>query len=140
MPGYSFSKELRLLQAKDYKSVFDHAPLKVSNKTVLFLARPNGENRARLGLVIAKKNVRTAVQRNRIKRIIRETFRHHQLILGGSCGKVDNNQDSNHPKGGIDIVVLARRGLDQLDNQILAEQFTQLWKRLSKKASKGSTG
>ncbi len=37
---------------------------------------------ARLGLVVTKKGNAKAVRRNRIKRIVRETFRHHQVNLG----------------------------------------------------------
>ena len=36
---------------------------------------------ARLGLVIPKRQVRLAVHRNRLKRWIRESFRHHQQQL-----------------------------------------------------------
>ncbi len=37
--------------------------------------RPDGENGARLGLVVGKKFLRRAVDRNQVKRIIREQFR-----------------------------------------------------------------
>jgi ribonuclease P protein component len=37
---------------------------------------------ARLGLAISKKHCRKATARNRIKRIVRESFRHHQADLG----------------------------------------------------------
>ena len=117
MTDFSFERSRRLLNASAYKAVFDDAKLKVSNQQVLFLARPSGLATSRLGLVIAKKNVRHAVQRNRIKRIIRESFRLQQQHLSG-----------------IDVVVLARRGLDQLDSASLHELFTQLWQQLEKKA------
>lgn len=38
---------------------------------------------ARLGIVVAKKNVRLAVARNKIKRVLRETFRQQQQLLNG---------------------------------------------------------
>lgn len=123
MPGiavdYSFDKSLRLLNAGDYQAVFDQSRLKVSTPELLFLAHSNGIDRPRLGLVIAKKNVRLAVQRNRIKRIVRETFRMQQ----------------GHLKG-IDVIVLARRGVDQLDNQALHSTCKQLWHQLEKRAEK----
>ncbi|WP_101758648.1 ribonuclease P protein component [Oceanicoccus sp. KOV_DT_Chl] len=116
----TFNKSLRLLDANAYKAVFDDAQIKVSSKNTLLLARLNKTGtRPRLGLVIAKKNVRLATQRNRIKRIIRESFRLQQYQLGG-----------------VDIVVLARRGLDQLDNSDLHQLFNQLWLQLKKKAAK----
>ena len=114
-----FDKSLRLLNASDYKSVFDDAKLKVSTAQVLFLSRPNGKPFPRMGLVVAKKNAKLAVQRNRIKRIARESFRLQQ-----------------HQLGGLDTVILARRGLDQLDNAALHQLFAQLWQQLQKKADK----
>ncbi len=119
MLNFSFNKSLRLLDANAYKAVFDNAQLKVSKQQVLYLARKNGTTSPRLGLVIAKKNVRHATERNRIKRILRESFRLQQ-----------------HQLGGIDTVVLARRGLDQLDNTALHALFNKLWQQLYEKSLK----
>ena len=119
MLNFSFNKSLRLLDAKAYKTVFDNAQFKVSKQQVLYLARKNDMATPRLGLVIAKKNVRHATQRNRIKRILRESFRLQQ-----------------HRLGGIDTVVLARRGLDQLDNTALHALFNKLWQQLYEKSQK----
>ena len=91
----SFDKSRRLLNAADFKPVFDSVDYKVSSKAFLCLSRKNTHQQPRLGLVMAKKNVRLAVQRNRIKRSIRESFRQHQ-----------------HTLPAVDIIVLARRGLD----------------------------
>ncbi len=119
MPSWAFSKTHRLLNASDYQSVFDDAPFRASHKHLLILARPGTSESPRLGLVIAKKNIRLAVQRNHIKRIARETFRHQQGNLAG-----------------IDAIVLARRELDQLDNKALHKLFNQQWQRIIKKANK----
>lgn len=114
-----FDKSLRLLNAGVYKAVFDDAKIKVSTQQILFLARPNGLAHPRLGLIVAKKNAKHAVQRNRIKRIARESFRLSQ-----------------HQLGGIDTIVLARRGLDQLDNAALHNMFNKLWLQLQQRAEK----
>lgn len=45
--------------------------------------RANGLRLARLGLIIPKRQVPLAVDRNRIKRLLREWFRHRQGRLGG---------------------------------------------------------
>jgi ribonuclease P protein component len=63
--------------------------------------------------VNSKKNIRFAVQRNRVKRLIRESYRKHQLQL---CG--------------LDIVVLARKGLDQQDNSAITKITDKLWQDL----------
>ncbi|GAA4092847.1 ribonuclease P protein component [Zhongshania borealis] len=117
--NFQFEKTLRLLNASEYQAVFDESRLKVSSAEILFLARKNDLDRPRLGLVIAKKNVRLSVQRNRVKRNVRETFRLCQ-----------------HKLQGIDVIVLARRGLDQLDNKQMQEICNQLWHQLEKRAEK----
>ncbi len=116
MSNLSFAKSLRLLKAAEYKAVFNNAPHKASHKHLLLLAKPNQLTTARLGLVIAKKHIRLAVQRNRVKRLIRETFRHQQ-----------------HELEGLDIIVLARQGLDTLDNKKIASELDKQWSRLVRK-------
>ncbi len=114
----SFGKAKRLLTAQDYSRVFDAADAKAFHKNLLLLAKKNNGPGHRLGLVIAKKNVRLAVQRNRIKRVTREFVRRDP---GGES---------------MDVVVLARRGLDRLDNAELASLLRKQWSRLAKQASK----
>lgn len=113
-----FQKSRRLLNAKAYQAVFDHVDYKASSRVMLCLAYKNGLAHPRLGLVIAKKNVKHAVQRNRIKRIIRESFRLHQQQLPD-----------------VDMIFLARRGLDALENEQLHKEMTKIWQRLANKAS-----
>lgn len=112
----AFPKERRLLNACDYQPVFADPPLRASHPNLLLLARPNNLGYARLGLVIAKKNIRLANQRNRIKRQIRESFRREQDQLGA-----------------IDVIVLARRDLDKLANPQVRQILAKQWQRLVKK-------
>ena len=121
MPSFTFSKSLRLLTPSDFKPVFDQATSRASHQYFMFLASSNGLSIPRLGLVIAKKNIKHAVQRNRIKRLVREAFRHFQ-----------------HELSAIDCVFLTRRGLDQLDNETITKQLMQQLKRLAKKAKETS--
>lgn len=116
--AFGFAKAARLLRPAEFKFVFDAAALKISSKEVLILARANTLARPRIGLVIAKKHVRMANQRNRVKRVIRESFRHQQAL------------------GAWDIIVLARGGIGQLDNPALQAQFTQLWQQFRRRAAK----
>jgi ribonuclease P protein component len=110
-----FDKARRLLNAQDYSRVFDCAEAKASHKHLLLLARRNRASGHRLGLVIAKKNVKLAVQRNRVKRVAREFFRN-----------LPRNDDS------MDVVLLARRGIDQLDNTELSSILQQQWQKLDR--------
>jgi len=115
MTDFAFLRGSRLLNAGDYRTVFNGAKVKVSDKHLLILACPNQLSRPRVGLVIAKKHVRLANQRNRIKRLIRESFRLQQ-----------------HELPDLDIVVLARPGLGTLDNPALQQLLRDSWKRLKK--------
>ena len=114
--GHRFPKARRLLKASDYSRVFDKAEAKASHKYLLLLARPSSAHGHRLGLVIAKKNVRLAVQRNRIKRVAREFFR---TLPDGEPA--------------MDVVLLTRRGIDHLDNAELSSILLQQWQKLSHK-------
>ena len=120
-PGlsYSFDKRLRLLKAADFQPVFKQARFKVSSQTVLVLAIENNLRFPRLGLVIAKKNIARAVQRNRVKRLLRESFRLNQHLLAG-----------------LDIVILARSGLGSLENPEITGQIETLWQDLMGKYHK----
>lgn len=110
-----FSREKRLLTPRQFKAVFDSPSGKLPGRNILLLVRENGLPHPRIGLVIGKKSVKLSVERNRIKRQLRETFRLHQADLAG-----------------WDIVVIARKGLADLDNAELAKQFGKLWRRLSR--------
>ncbi|MBM7062682.1 ribonuclease P protein component [Pseudomonas sp. UL073] len=110
-----FGREKRLLTPRHFKTVFDSPSAKVPGKNVLLLARQNDQGHPRLGLVIGKKSVKLSVERNRLKRVIRNSFRLHQLELNG-----------------WDIVVVARKGIGDQENAELAHQFGKLWKRLAR--------
>lgn len=79
---------------------------------MLVLARDNGLQRPRLGLAIARSKIPRASGRNRVKRIIRESFRRHQQELKG-----------------LDLVVLARTNLTHIDNQALFQSLATHWRR-----------
>ena len=113
----AFGREKRLLTPQQFKAVFDSSSNKVPGKNVLLLARENQLEHPRLGLVIGKKSVKLAVERNRIKRQIRESFRHSQNLLHG-----------------VDIVIVARRGIADLSNIELRQQFDKMWKRLARQS------
>lgn len=121
-PGQRFAKSRRLLDASDYSRVFDGAEAKASNKYVLLLAKRNDRPGHRLGLIVAKKNVRLAVQRNRIKRLAREMFR----------------QQPEQPPY-MDVVLMARRGIDQLDNAQVSSILREQWRKLARRVSQPPT-
>ncbi|MEX0603381.1 MAG: ribonuclease P protein component [Marinobacter sp.] len=113
---FAFPRSSRLLTPRDYSEVFSDVQVRVPHKHFLILAKPNTMGHARVGLVFSKKNLKHAVQRNRVKRLVRETFRH---------------QTDLPP---LDIVVLSRQGLAAIDNPELNLMLADLWQRLIRKA------
>ncbi len=111
-----FPRQVRLLTPGDYRRVFERADAKTQTKQILVLARANELGFARMGLVVAKKHAKRAVDRNEIKRIVRESFRHHQSELEN-----------------LDCVILSRGGAKDLDKVELRHMMDQLWTRLRQK-------
>lgn len=109
-----------MLTSRDYTGVFKDVQFKTGNRHFLLLATPNGYDgpgHGRIGLIIAKRHVKRAVDRNRIKRQIRESFRHRRSELPS-----------------LDIVVLARPGIASLDSSEAYRQLDKLWRKLTKQA------
>lgn len=75
-----FRDEYRLRKTDEFSSVFAFRRA-FRGKHFDMLHRPNSSRTARLGVVIAKKLVRSAVNRNLIKRIVRESFRQFRMKL-----------------------------------------------------------
>jgi len=115
---FTFPRSVRLLSQNDYQQVFKN-PIRSSDQYFTILAIINNGGLARLGLAIAKKSIPKATQRNRIKRMIRESFRHQQ-----------RNMIS------IDLVVLAKKGLDRITNEEMQVSLTKHWAYLVKKCEK----
>ncbi|MFT5313193.1 MAG: ribonuclease P protein component [Paraglaciecola sp.] len=118
----TFSRELRLLTPAHYEYVFNNAVPAVSPQLTL-LARSNKINNPRLGITIAKKRVKHAHDRNRLKRVIRESFRLQQQSMSN-----------------VDIVVVAKSGLDKLSNQELFSLLNKLWKKLAQRCAASQSG
>jgi len=115
----SFTRELRLLTPAHFSYVFSDA-VPAPSKHITILARKNPNyTHPRLGITIAKNRVRKAHDRNRLKRIIRESFRHHQHFLPN-----------------VDIIVIGKSNLDTLSNQEFKALLSTLWKKLKKRCEK----
>lgn len=114
-----FSRQQRLTQPSDFKNVFARPCVKQGDANMLILGRQNKHKTARLGLAVAKKQIKRAVARNRFKRLARESFRHHLNIIKN-----------------LDIVIVARAGAEQKSNRELLEILSKNWHRLNKKCEK----
>lgn len=74
--------------------------------------RNNEGDGARLGIIAAKRKLPRAVDRNRAKRIIRESFRRNRDLLDAS-----------------DVIVLAQAAAGGAENRILFESLDRHWRR-----------
>lgn len=90
-------------------------PYRAANGCFTALARPSQGDGPRLGLVISKRCARSAVQRNRLKRLIRESFRHSQVRLAG-----------------LDIVVIGKHAAVARTNQELFSLLDRQWLELER--------
>lgn len=114
-----FTPAQRLLRPAEFQAVFDGAAFKVGEAGFLLLVRPNALTHPRLGLVIAKKKVRRSVDRNRLKRIVRDSFRRHQAELPAA-----------------DVIFMARQDLAKVASPEFHQQLQQAWKRVCRKAAR----
>jgi len=116
-----FKPHVRLLKPAEFSRVFKQA-IRSSDRMLTILAAPNDLGHPRLGLAISKKNARRAVDRNRIKRIIRESFRQNQNILPDT-----------------DLVVMAKPQTKSATNSELFASLEHHWNRLIKQCAKCSS-
>ena len=114
-----FTRQQRLTQASEFKDVFAKPCVKQGDASMLILGIKNNHPTARLGLAVAKKQLKHAVSRNRFKRLTRESFRHHLDIIKD-----------------LDVVVVARAGAEKRTNRELLETLSKNWHILRKKCEK----
>lgn len=112
--SYQFHVQLKLRTALDYQKTFK-GPIKLVVGNLKLFAAPNALGYPRLGTAISRKKAKNAVSRNRVKRIIRETFRLHQ-----------------HELPSVDIVLIILRKVDNIDKKKLQAWLSTLLKQLSK--------
>ena len=87
-----FSKKSRILKSKDFRKIYKKgAPLKKG--WLVMCSLPNELGQSRIGFSISSKNVKSAVRRNRIRRLFKEVFRLNKDLV----------------KAGYDIVIIIRR-------------------------------
>lgn len=106
-----FDKTRRLLKKSEYDYVFAQASKLVTTEFII-LHRSNTIGIARLGLAISKKKLAKACQRNRVKRLLRESFRLRQLPA-------------------VDIIFLARNDVTTVNNNVITANLGHAWEKLT---------
>jgi ribonuclease P protein component len=84
-PGLSFPRAHRLARKQEFDVVLNDSAVRVRRSGLRAYARPNGRSHARLGIIIGRRQSPLAVERNRMKRLVRESFR----LNAGRLGAVD---------------------------------------------------
>jgi ribonuclease P protein component len=109
-----------LLDAAAFARVFAGAR-RSRDQNFTVLCRSNDAGVARLGLAISKKNCRAATGRNRLKRIVRESFRKNQALLEG-----------------LDVVVINQPGARNSSNRQIFDSLHGHWQRCAKAGKQGA--
>jgi len=111
-----FRRHHRILQAGHFKAVFAHRKRQHGRYFSIHLL-PNDVDYHRLGLAVSRKVSKHAVERNRIKRQVRDAFRHFQLT----------SSDETGVKGKLDMVVVAKPAAAGAEASFLRQELDKMW-------------
>ena len=96
-----YRKRHRLSNDRDYQAVYD-AKIRKAHGPLLVFIKPNTLPEHRLGLSVGRR-VGNAVARGRVKRLLREAFRHERGAL-----PTPESPEEAEPSAAYDIIVVAR--------------------------------
>jgi len=106
----------RLVLKREFSEIFNQPRYRIAEGYLLVLANSNSSGEfARLGMVIGKKFIPRAVDRNRIKRLVREQFRLKSRHLAS-----------------LDIIVMVRGKIKHSSNTVFIATLDRLFEQLPK--------
>lgn len=103
---FAFPEYNKLNKSSLYESLFRNGR-RVNTKNFTVIFKENGLGYPRYGHVVSRRVSRSAVKRNRIKRVLREFFRHNKSSL-----------DS------FDIVIIVKRDVSESHYSSIKEELT----------------
>ncbi|MBT3388596.1 MAG: ribonuclease P protein component [Desulfobacula sp.] len=110
---FYFPKKSRILKRSQFLYLSEHGKKIYTDSFIALVMQSEAPNN-RIGITVSKK-IGNAVERNRIKRIIREYFRHHKEMISG-------------PK---DINIIAKKGLATLSHQVIIKKLDKLFTKIA---------
>jgi len=111
-PRLGFPRTLRLCKPGDFRRVYANGR-RLGNEFFTINAEANALERARLGMSVAVRTLGSAVARNRVRRLIRESFRHHQARVPP-----------------VDVIVGVRTAARAASAAELRASIDRLWQKL----------
>jgi ribonuclease P protein component len=78
---FTFPACARIKKPSEFDHLFKSAQFRLRSGPIRLIAAPSAVGCARLGLVVGKRHLKRAVDRNQIKRVIREAFRRRRSSL-----------------------------------------------------------
>lgn len=114
-PGACFPKAYRLTARREFIAVYEKGRRSGSTSIVMF-GLPNQVGHCRLGITATRK-VGSSVQRNRIKRILRDVFRRHRAELSP----------------GLDLVINAKPGTSESPAATFEREFLARFEELARR-------
>lgn len=112
---FRLKKKSKLIKTDEFSSVFSFRKRVFADYLVVHY-QPNGLTHARLGLVVGKKTAKLSVDRNYMRRVLREFFRTQQ-----------------HAINAVDLVVRVQKKFIKQDFLTIKQEFSELVLKINKR-------
>jgi ribonuclease P protein component len=112
---YGLEKQAKMIKTDDFSSVFNFRK-RISTQSLAMHFQPNLHQRPRLGLVVGKKTAKLAVDRNYMRRVLREFFRLKQ-----------------HEICHVDLIIRVQKKFTKSDFTQIKQEFEMLISKLNQR-------
>jgi len=113
--GFGFPSRFKLKKTDEFSSVFSFRK-RISGNVLAIHYMPNSLGYSRLGVVVGRKTAKRAVQRNYMKRTLRELFRRERATLGA-----------------VDLLIRPLKAYGRQDFNMIDLEFTALLDKLRRR-------